>query len=157
MRNWKRLAVACMTVLASASGAGAAEYETQANKPVGQALTPAVAAGPDFTVKDPVVADGYMYRFTVASPYGPFDVTGTGALRKLEHEIWAIGQLKQVTKSEAFLKSLKDQAGKPLVFAKDVITKPGETLSGIPKGVGRLFSNATSAITNKKDPTQEST
>src|SRR6266496_411096 len=78
MRNWKRLAVACMTVLASASGAGAAEYETQANKPVGQALTPAVAAGPDFTVKDPVVADGYMYRFTVASPYGPFDVTGTG-------------------------------------------------------------------------------
>jgi hypothetical protein len=21
----------------------------------------------------------------------PFDVTGTGALRKLEHEIWAIG------------------------------------------------------------------
>jgi hypothetical protein len=34
--------------------------------------------------------------------------------------------------------------------------KPGETLSGIPKGVGRLFSNATTAITNKKDPSQES-
>lgn len=59
--------------------------------------------------------------------------------------------------SDAFLKSLKDQAGKPLVFAKDVITKPGETLSGIPKGVGRLFSNATTAITNTKDPSQEST
>src|SRR6266511_2098535 len=84
MRNWKRLAVVCMTVLASTSGAGATEYETQANKPVGQALTPAVAAGADFTVKDPVVADGYMYRFTVTSPYGPFDVTGTGALRKVE-------------------------------------------------------------------------
>ncbi len=156
MRNWKRLAVVCMTVLASTSGAGAAEYETQANKPVGQALTPAVAVGPDFTVKDPVVADGYMYRFTVTSPYGPFDVTGTGALRKVEREIWAIGQLKQVTKSEAFLKSLKDQAGKPLVFAKDVITKPVDTLTGIPKGVGRLFGNIVTSVTTTRNPSQES-
>src|SRR6266496_662128 len=156
MRNWKRLAVVCTTVLASTSGAGAAEYETQANKPAGQALTPAVAAGADFTVKDPVVADGYMYRFTVTSPYGPFDVTGTGALRKVEHEIWAIGQLKQVTKSEAFLKSLKDQAGKPLVFAKDVITKPVDTLTSIPKGVGRLFGNIVTSVTTTRNPNQES-
>jgi len=145
-----------MTVLAVASGAGAAEYETQTNKSVSQALPPALAAGPDFKVNDPVVADGYMYRFTVTSPYGPFDVTGTGALRKLEHEIWAIGQLKNVTKSEAFLKSLKDQAGKPLVFAKDVVTKPVDTLSGIPKGVGRLFGNISESLTTKRNPAQES-
>ena len=157
MRYWRHLSIACMTVLAAAGGAGAADYETPKNRSAKDALPAAVAAGADYTVSDPVVADGYMYQFKVKSPYAVFDVTGMGALRKLEHEIWAIGQLKQVTKSEAFLKSLKDQAGKPLVFAKDVITKPGETLSGIPKGVGRLFSNATSAITNKKDPSQEST
>ena len=155
MRNWQRVSVVCGMVLAAVSGGGAAEYETQANKPVSAALAPAVAAGPDYTVKNPVVADGYMYRFTVASPYGPFDVTGTGALRKLEHEIWAIGQLKQVTKSEAFLKSLKDQAGKPLVFAKDVITKPVDTLTGIPKGVGRLFGNISESLTTKRNPAQE--
>jgi hypothetical protein len=145
-----------MTMLAAASAVGAADYETSKNRSVKDTLPAAVAAGRDYTVRDPVVADGYMYQFNVKSPYGVFAVTGIGALRKLEHEIWAIGQLKQVTKSEAFLKSLKDQAGKPLVFAKDVIMKPGETLSGIPKGVGRLFSNATTAITNKKDPSQES-
>jgi hypothetical protein len=143
-------------VLAALSGAGAAGYETQTNKPAGEAISPERAAGPDFKVADPVVADGYMYRFAVTSTYGPFDVTGTGALRKLEHEIWAIGQLKSVTKSEAFLKSLKDQAGKPLVFAKDVVTKPGDTLSGIPKGVGRLFGNIGTAITTKRNPSQES-
>jgi hypothetical protein len=145
-----------MTLLAAASGAGAADYETQANKPASQALPAAVAAGPDFKVNDPVVADGYMYRFAVTSTYGPFDVTGTGALRKLEHEIWAIGQLKQVTKSEAFLKSLKDQAGKPLVFVKDVVTKPVDTLTGIPKGVGRLFGNISESLTTKRNPAQES-
>jgi hypothetical protein len=156
VRHWRHVSIVCMTVLTVAGGVGAADYETPKNRSVKEALPPAVAAGPDFTVNDPVVADGYMYQFNVKSPYGVFGVTGIGALRKLEHEIWAIGQLKGVTKSEAFLKSLKDQAGKPIVFAKDVITKPGETLSGIPKGVGRLFSNATSAITNKKDPSQES-
>jgi len=156
MRHWKRVAMACMTLLAAASGAGAADYETQAIKPASQALPAAVAAGPDFKVNDPVVADGYMYRFAVTSTYGPFDVTGTGALRKLEHEIWAIGQLKQVTKSEAFLKSLKDQAGKPLVFVKDVVTKPVDTLTGIPKGVGRLFGNISESLTTKRNPAQES-
>jgi hypothetical protein len=156
MRSWQRVSVVCGIVLAAVSGAGAAEYETSANKRVSQAIPAAVAAGPDFTVKDPVVADGYMYRFTVASTYGPFHVTGTGALRKLEHEIWAIGQLKNVTKSEAFLKSLKDQAGKPLVFAKDVITKPVDTLTGIPKGVGRLFGNVATSVTTTRNPNQES-
>ena len=156
MRHWKPLSMACMTVLAAAAGVGAADYETPKNRSVKDVLPAAVAAGADYTVSDPVVADGYMYQFKVKSPYAVFDVTGTGALRKLEREIWAIGQLKQVTKSEAFLKSLKDQAGKPLVFAKDVVTKPGETLSGIPKGVSRLFSNAATAITNTKDPSQES-
>jgi hypothetical protein len=156
VRHWRHMSIVCMTVLAAAGGVGAADYETAKNRSVKEALPAAVAAGPDYTVRDPVVADGYMYLFNVNSPYGVFGVTGIGALRKLEHEIWAIGQLRGVTKSEAFLKSLKDQAGKPIVFAKDVITKPGETLIGIPKGVGRLFSNATTAITNKKDPSQES-
>jgi len=156
VRCVRDLSIACMTVLAAASAVGAADYETPKNRSVKDTLPPAVATGRDYTVRDPVVADGYMYQFNVKSPYGVFGVTGIGALRKLEHEIWAIGQLRQVTKSEAFLKSLKDQAGKPLVFAKDVIMKPGETLGGIPKGVGRLFSNVTTAITNKKDPSQES-
>ena len=156
MKHWQRVSVVCGMALAAVSGAGAAEYERPANKAVGQALPAAMAAGPDYTVKNPVVADGYMYRFTVTSPYGPFDVTGTGALRKLEHEIWAIGQLKNVTKSEAFLMSLKDQAGKPLVFAKDVITKPVDTLTGIPKGVGRLFGNVVTSATTTRNPAQES-
>jgi hypothetical protein len=147
---------ACLAALAVAGGAAAADYEAAKNRAVKDVLPPAVAAGADYTVLNPVVADGYMYRYKVKSPYTVFDVTGTGALRKLEREIWAIGQLKQVTKSEAFLRSLKDQAGKPLVFAKDVITKPAETLTGIPMGVGRLFSNATTALTNTKDPSQDS-
>src|SRR5262249_39405493 len=156
MRSWKRVAVSCAIVLTVASGSSAVNYETQMNKPVKDAIPPAIGAGPDYKVNDPVVADGYMYRFAVTSTYGPFQVTGTGALRKLEKEIWAIGQLKNVTRSEAFLKSLKDQAGKPIAFVKDVVTNPQDTLTGIPKGVGRLFGNVSTSLTTTPKPSQES-
>ena len=102
MTYWKRATVVSITLLTIATIAGAADYEKQANKPVSQALPPALAAGPDFKVSDPVVADGYMYKFTGTSTHGPFDVPGTGALRKLEHEIAVISQLKNITRSEVF-------------------------------------------------------
>ena len=156
MRRGMHMTLASLIAIFVASSSGAAAYETQMNKPVKEAIAPAIAAGPDFKVNDPVVADGYMYRFAVTSTYGPFEVTGTGALRKLEHEIWAIGQLKNITRSEAFGKALVTQAGKPLVFAKDVVTKPVDTLSGIPKGVGRLFGNISTSMTTTRKPSQES-
>jgi hypothetical protein len=156
MRSWTRAVLACATVVCVTGASGAAEHETQTNKPVKDAIAPTLAAGPDFKVDDPVVADGYMYRFSVTSTYGPFEVTGIGALRKLEQEIWAIGQLKDVTRSEAFLKAAVDQAGKPLVFVQDVVTKPVDTLTGIPKGVGRLFGNVATSVTSKRNPSQES-
>ena len=150
------LVLAYMAALAFTGAARAADYETPTNRTVVGVLPPQLAAGPDYTVKDPVVADGYMYRFTVVSTYGPYDVTGLGALRKLQREIWAIGELRNVTGSEAFLGALKDQAGKPIVFVKDVVTKPVDTLSGIPKGVGRLFSNISTAVSTPPKPSQES-
>ena len=86
------VAAGMIGLLCGDSGA-AADYETQTNKPVKNTIAASLAAGPDYKVNDPIVADGYMYRFRVTSTYGPFQATGMGALQKLEHEIWAIGQL----------------------------------------------------------------
>ena len=157
MRVWARVIVAVALVMVGGELVVAADYETPKNRTTKEVLPAGQIKGPDFLVVEPVRADGYMYHFTVKSTYGQFNVSGLGALRKLEHEIWAIGQLQGVTRSDAFLRSLKDQAGKPITFAKDVVTNPGETLSGIPQGVGRLFSNVASAVTNTKDPSQDTT
>src|SRR5262245_48435512 len=157
MRLWTRsLVLSAMLLTASTAGVLAAEYEVPTNRAVKDVLPPELATGPEFTVAEPVVADGYMYTFKVNSSYGPFEVTGLGALRKLIREIWAIGQLRHITGSEAFMKSLADQATKPVQFAKNVVTKPGETISGIPKGVGRLFSNVSTAVSSAPDPSQDS-
>jgi len=157
MRQWRLLLLVCVTFASLTSEpVPAAAYEAPMDKAAKEVLPSQLAAGADYSVKDPVVADGYMYRFTVASAYGPYDVTGLGALRKLQREIWAIGELRKITGSEAFLSALKDQAGKPIVFVKDVVTKPVDTLAGIPKGVGRLFSNISTAVSTTPKPSQES-
>src|SRR5215472_10047401 len=133
MKHGKLMVMMASVIGLLCAGSGAAsDYETQAAKPVKDAIAPDLATGPDYQVNDPVVADGYMYRFNVTSTYGPFQVTGIGALIKLRQEIWAIGQLK------------------------DVVTKPVDTLSGIPKGVGRLFSNVATSVTTTRKPSQES-
>ena len=81
-------------VVLAAVAAGAADYETPANKNVTDVLPAELAKGPRYAVRDPVVADGYMYHYQVVSDFGPFEVTGTGAMRKLAREIWAVGELR---------------------------------------------------------------
>jgi hypothetical protein len=153
----RRCCVACMTALGLAAGAaGAAEYETPASRPAREAVPASLAGREDVRVADPVATDGYMYIFTVASPYGEFKVTGIGALNKLAQEIWAIGELRQITRGDAFLDAAKNQLSKPVGFAKDLVTQPGETLRGIPAGVGRLFSNVSTAVSSTRKPSQDS-
>lgn len=142
--------------LAATGLAAAVDYETLSSQPVSAVVPAGLAKGPDHTVKDPVVADGYMYHYRLDSTYGPFEVVGTGAFRRLVHEIWAIGELRKISGSEAFVKALGAQALKPVEFAKNVITKPGETLTGVPRGVGRLFGNIGTSVSNTPDPSQES-
>src|SRR6266446_114133 len=156
MPRLKTMVLLLSGVMLAAVAAGAADYETPVNKNVTDVLPAELAKGPRYAVRDPVVADGYIYHYQLVSDFGPFEVTGTGNLRKLAREIWAIGELRNITGSEVFLKALKEQAAKPLMFAKNVITKPGETFSGVPKGVGRLFSNSSTSVSNTLDPSQES-
>src|SRR5215475_10134995 len=148
--------VALLAVISLPPAAGAADYEVPSSRHVSEVLPANLAKGPFHSVKDPVVADGYMYHYKLESKFGPFEVTGTGALRKLVHELWAISELQNITGSQAFLAALKDQATKPIQFAKNAITKPGETLSGVPKGVGRLFSNVSTSVSSTPDPSQDS-
>lgn len=153
---WRRCAVSGgLAALVAATAVLAADYEAPTSRPVKDAIPAALARGPGYTVRDPVGADGYMYHFVVDSSYGVFEVVGIGALRKLVHEIAVIGELRKITGSEVFVKALATQATKPVQFAKNVITRPGETLTGVPKGVGRLMGNVSTALSSDPDPSQD--
>jgi hypothetical protein len=161
MRGRRGLSAVGIAVLAGwANVVGAADYkapyESYMNRPVAEVLPADKISGPHYKIRDTVFADGYMYSYRAETDYGVFDVTGDYALRKLLKEIQAIAKMREIKKGEVYAKALKESATSPLVFAKDMINQPTETLAGIPKGVGKLFSNAVTGLKSKRDPSQDS-
>jgi hypothetical protein len=131
-------------------------YEYYENRPVADVLPKDKITGPHYKIRETVFADGYMHSYRVDTDWGVFDVTGDYALRKLLKELPVIAKLKEIKKGEAYLKALAQSGTSPLTFTKDVLTQPVETLTSIPKGVAKLFSNAATGLTSKRDPSQDS-
>ena len=134
----------------------AKECEIPTNAKASEILPADQISGPYHRIKDTVVSYGYMYRYTVDSDFGVFEVTGNQALKKLLREFPAIASLRQVSKTEAFGKSLGKAALKPLQLGEGLITDPVDTISGIPKGVGQFFSNVYTSATGKRNPAEDS-
>ena len=107
-------------------------YEQATTYQPAQVLPKELVRGPHYQTVNPVTSDGYMYRMSVRSDYGPFEVTGTGALRKLVREIGAIAQLREIKASKAFAGAVVDSAAGPLAFTKNLILHPVDTVSGVP-------------------------
>jgi hypothetical protein len=146
-----------MVLVATAGGGRAQEYETPSVTRNAATIFPAaVLTGPHYRVENTVISFGYQHQFTVTSDFGVFEVTGDAALRRLLREIHAIAELQKLKKGKEFAKALARAGTAPVHFAKDLIVQPVDTVTGIPKGLFRLFSNVGTALTTKKDPSQDS-
>ncbi len=131
------------------------KFEGPTNQKASDILPPQLLSGPHFRVRDKVVSYGYMHHFVVDSDYGVFEVTGDFALRKLIREIGAIAVLSDIKRSQAYLDGLKNAAVQPLQFGANLLTDPVDTISGVPKGITRLFENVATGLTTKADPSQD--
>jgi hypothetical protein len=134
----------------------AAKFEGPVNQKASDILPPQLIAGPHFRVRDKVVSYGYMHHYVVDSDYGVFEVTGDFALRKLVREIGAIAALSEIKKSDAYLNGLKTAASQPIQFGANLLSDPVDTISGVPKGITRLFDNVSTGLKTKTDPSQDS-
>ncbi len=151
------LACLLITQMLSAGVAfSAGNYEAPSDKRASEVLPSNLRSGPHFKVQDRVAADGYMLRFTVASDYGTFPVTGEYGLRKLIREIQAIAVLKNVSKGEAFVEGVKGKAQETVEFGDNLLSDPGRTLISVPQGVGKLFDNIATGLQKPRDPRRDS-
>jgi hypothetical protein len=130
-------------------------YETSGTHRPADALPKELVKGPRWEVQSPVVSDGYLFRSKVKSDYGPFKVTGVGALRKLVVEIGAIAQLKEIKASKAFTTAVADSATGPFRFAKNLILHPADTLSGVPKGAYKLVEDVGETVGTERNPSDD--
>jgi len=90
-------------------------------------------------VDEPVRVEGYFGRFVIESKLGRFSVIGENMLAVRVSELQAIEELQKVQKDAAFTDALAKSAKGVASFAGDVVTKPGQTVENIGKGVGTVF------------------
>jgi hypothetical protein len=158
---WSRsivlVAIVSTVVTTFLPGFAGGPYEQAADRSPSDVLPADLATGPYHRVLNPIMADGYMLHFTVESTFGPFEVTGLGALRKLVRELSAIAELKKIKNSEAWGKQVKNSATGSLQFVGKLITNPVDTVSGLPKGIYKGVENVKTTASSPKDPNQDST
>ncbi|MCP4264787.1 MAG: hypothetical protein GY777_04295 [Candidatus Brocadiaceae bacterium] len=114
-------------------------YETPGILDAYEILPPELLEGEDFWVGRRVVSYGLNNRYTINSHFGKFEANGEEMLRIREHEIKAIGGLREIKKTDAFGEAFKKAATSPLKGAQALITDPVDTVKGIPKGIGKFF------------------
>ncbi|MHB8069015.1 MAG: hypothetical protein ACYDIC_14085 [Desulfobaccales bacterium] len=144
-----------LTILLAGVVWGAIQYESPTNRRASEVLPSRLLSGPHFRVQDRVVADGYLFRFTVSSDYGTFLVGGKYGLRKLVREIQAISALRRVNQGQAVLDGARGKARETLEFGVKLANAPLDTVVSIPQGVAKLFANISGGLQNSHDPRRD--
>ena len=144
-----------LCVVFSVVPAIAQSYESHTTRSASEILPPSMLKGKHFKVRNQVLAYDFLHHYVVDSDFGTFEVTGDGALRKIVREIAAIGTLKETETISAVGDSLEKAAKSPFVLAKNLVTHPVDTVSGLPSGVSRIFGNVKEGVTMEHDPSED--
>lgn len=111
-------------------------------------LKPEFLKGPHFEVRDPVPTGSGMNQFTIDSDFGVFEADGNEMLLQRLNEIDAIARLGDVSRTDAFKKSLMDAAKSPLNSAKSIARDPAQAIANVPKGLMKFLGRAKESVEN---------
>lgn len=151
-RSIVRLAAASLASLSLyAPRATAADYEAPPVLEAAKILPAKLQRGKGWSVDGRVPTDGLTTEFAIQSDVGDFPARGRRILELRQREIVALQQLHAMDDSKVFTDALKSTAGRPLEAAVRIVKNPGETLKGLPEGVGRFFDRVSTGAERAYD------
>jgi len=127
------------------------QYEGASTFSAAQAIQSVPLHGADYVISDRVPVENFQYVFSVNTKWGPFRVKGSDLLRVRLREITATEKLEEVNGAETAVKSAGRTALAPLNTAKDLVTRPAQTIGDTARGVGHIFGTARATM-NATDP-----
>ena len=102
--------------------------------------------GPGYGVGSPTQVQNFLGQFSIRSDWGQIGAAGGVLLALRVAEMPALAELDKVSHSQVFAKAIADSAGKTIAGVARVAGDPVGTVTGIPAGVGRLFTRAADAF-----------
>ncbi len=115
------------------------QFEIPVDLSAAKILSPKLLSGDHHKVDDVVRSDGYLNYYVLRSDYGDFEVASTMLLAVRVREVEALATLDDVSKTGVFLKAAANAGVGQLTSIKQFATHPIESVTGIPKGIGRMF------------------
>ena len=125
-----------------------AAFEELPELKASEILKPELLKGPHYVVRDPVATASGMNQFTIDSDFGLFEADGNEMLIQRLKEIDAIARLRDVSRTDAFKKSLVAAAKSPLNSAKNIARDPAQAISNVPKGIMKFLGRAKETVQN---------
>jgi hypothetical protein len=134
-------AVCCLaqTPEPSTPDAASSDFEELPELKASEILKPEILKGPNHTVRESVPTSSGMNQFVIDSEYGVFDADGNEMLLRRIKEIYAINQLKGVSRTDQFEQSLAAAAKGPYNAAKNVVRDPVGAVSGAGRGLMKFM------------------
>jgi len=130
-----------LAALASAVLALAAAYEAPRTFQASELLKPAQLKGPHHSVAPAVKTEGYLHVFDITTDWGPLEAEGRSMLLMRVHEVGALAELDEVSKSAVFVKAAGTSVLNVGKGVASVVQDPGATARGMGEGVRRFGTN----------------
>ena len=99
-------------------------------------------SGPNHKVEKKVYDDGYLYHYTINSPFGTVKAVSTATLFKRIKELNAVGLMARVKDLDEFKSGVEEKGEDVLKGTKNLVIHPVDTVSDAVSGVGKLFHRA---------------
>jgi len=122
------------------SMAAAEKFESPPDQTPSALLSPAMVAGENFHVVNPVHNDGLMHRFVIDSHFGKFDAYGRVELAIRIKEVAALTQLAKISPVGVVADSIGSGVKTQVSTVETVAMHPVATITGIPQGIAHLFN-----------------
>lgn len=136
-----------MSVQPPQPAAAGGQYEEPPVISAADLLPASALSGPGFSVQPQVPTNGAMGQYTIVADASVFrGDAGTYYIESLDmlkirlSEIPAIAQLENISETGVFAKALASSAERPVADATNMVMHPMDTVTGLPSGVGELFS-----------------
>ncbi len=129
-----------LALLASSVPAPAQQFDSPGPRQASRLLQPPQSVSAIHKVDELVPIAAHTYVFTLQTNWGPMRAYGYDALVLLLRELYAIQSLEHTSKTEAYGKALGKAATAPIRAVENLASDPGGTITGIPRGIGAMFS-----------------
>lgn len=144
------------TVRAADSDAKGEAHEVLPTFKASDLLAADLLKGELHEVLETVENDGYENRYVIESEFGTFIAHRTDFVPERIQEVYALAELGEVTKSDAFAQGVAQAATSPFRALKGLATEPVGTVTGAVRGVGALFSQAGEMLTGSRGELEDS-